>query len=210
MCQGNGATAAGWTVTSIAMIWAHKRKGHGVHLTRPIIMTSLHLVGTLFINDTDIEHFDMTKVETVQEVHEALQNSIHNCGRILVATGGELKPAKFFYHLISFIWKPDGTWQYDTNDQKPALSIMVPLEDGTQVAIKHLSVATLTKTLGEMTCPTGSSIGAQMKETAQGWIAKAQLSKLHKRNLWFFLDKQFWPWVSFGISIICAPFAVLE
>jgi hypothetical protein len=33
MCQGNGATLAGWTVTSIAIIWAHKRKGHCVHLT---------------------------------------------------------------------------------------------------------------------------------------------------------------------------------
>ncbi len=49
-----------------------------------------------------------------------------------------------------------------------------------------------------------------MKEKGQGWIAKAQSSKLHKRNLWLFLDKQFWPRVSFGISSICAPFAVLE
>jgi hypothetical protein len=32
MCQGNGAAPAGWTVTSITMIEAHKRKGHGVHL----------------------------------------------------------------------------------------------------------------------------------------------------------------------------------
>ncbi len=32
MCQGNGAALAGWTVDSIAMINAHKRKGHGLHL----------------------------------------------------------------------------------------------------------------------------------------------------------------------------------
>jgi hypothetical protein len=89
---------------------------------------------------------------------------------------------------------------------------MVPLEDGTLAAIEHLPVTTPTKTLGQMTCLTGSSDGAitQMKEKVQGWIAKAQSSKLHKCNLWFLLDKQFWPWVSFEISSICAPFAVLE
>ena len=31
MCQGNGASPTAWTVTSIPMIAAHKRKGHGAH-----------------------------------------------------------------------------------------------------------------------------------------------------------------------------------
>jgi hypothetical protein len=109
MCQGNGAAPAEWTFTSITMIQAHKRKGHGVHLECPITGTKLHLVGTLFVDDTDLEHFDMTKVETVTEVHDTLQRSIHNWGKILIATGGALKPAKCFYHLLSFLWQPDGT-----------------------------------------------------------------------------------------------------
>ncbi len=63
-----------------------------------------------------------------------------------------------------------------------------------------------------MTCPTGSSEGAirQMVEKAHKWIDKAKMGKLHKHNLWFLLDKQFWPGVSFGISNITAPFDVLE
>jgi hypothetical protein len=89
---------------------------------------------------------------------------------------------------------------------------MVPIEDGSLAAIEHLPVTTPTKTLGQMTCPTGSSNGAivQMNEKAQGWIDQAKSSKLHKRNLWFLLDKQFWPRVLFGISSIAAPFEVLE
>jgi hypothetical protein len=93
VCQGNGATPAGLTVTSIDMIQAHKKKGHDMHLTCPKTKTSLHLAGTLFVDDISIEHFDMTNVETVQEVHGALQNSIHNLGRILIATGRALMPA---------------------------------------------------------------------------------------------------------------------
>jgi hypothetical protein len=78
LCQGNGAAPAGWTVMSITMIQAHKRKGHGVHLVCSITKTALHLVGTLFVDDTDLEHLDMTKIETVTEAHGALQCSIHN------------------------------------------------------------------------------------------------------------------------------------
>jgi hypothetical protein len=70
---------------------------------------------------------------------------------------------------------------------------MVPTEDGTFTAIEHLPVTTPTKTLGQMTCLTGNSNGAieQMNKKAQGWIDKAKSSKLHKRNQWFLLDKQF-------------------
>jgi hypothetical protein len=49
-----------------------------------------------------------------------------------------------------------------------------------------------------------------MKENVQNWIDKARTGKLHKHNLWFLLDEQFWWGVSFSMSSITAPFAVLE
>jgi hypothetical protein len=89
---------------------------------------------------------------------------------------------------------------------------MVSSEDGTCGTIEHLPITVPTKTLGQMTCPTGSGDGAivQMKEKAQGSVDKAKSSKLNKRILTFVLDKQFWPGVAFGISSICAPFSELE
>ena len=212
MCQGNGAAPAGWTVDSIAMINAHKRKGHGIHLRTPITKQSTHLVGSLFVDDTDVEHFNMDKLETVTEAHKALQDSITNWGRLLIATGGALKPTKCFYHVISFGWKQDGNWRYEDNMVRADLKISVPLADGTHSPIEHLPVLTPTKTLGQMTCPTGCSQGAiqQMTEKAQKWIDKAKGGKLHRRNVWFLLDKQFWPGVSFGISSVSASFTELE
>jgi hypothetical protein len=47
------------------MIQAHKRKGHGVHLYCPILKKEMHLAGMLFVDDTDLEHFDITKNKTV-------------------------------------------------------------------------------------------------------------------------------------------------
>jgi hypothetical protein len=37
-----------------------------------------------------------------------------------------------------------------------------------------------------------------MREKAQGWIERAKSIHLHKQNLWFLLEVQFWPRVSFG------------
>jgi hypothetical protein len=104
LCQGNGAAPTGWGVTSIAMIRVHKQKGHGVHLRCPITETDHHSAGTVFVDDTDLEHFNMTKLQMVEEVHVNVQESILNWGKLLLATGGALKPANCFYHLISFVW----------------------------------------------------------------------------------------------------------
>jgi hypothetical protein len=54
----------------MAMINAHNWKGHGIHLNSPITKAAIHLVGTLFVDDTDLEHFDMNKVKTITAVHD--------------------------------------------------------------------------------------------------------------------------------------------
>ena len=41
----------------------------------------------------------MDKSKDVIDVHFLLQSSITNWGKLLIATGGSLKPAKFFFHL---------------------------------------------------------------------------------------------------------------
>jgi hypothetical protein len=96
---------------SIAMLNAHKCKGHGIHLRCPITKQSTHLAGSIFVDDTNVEHLNMNKLKSIKEAHGALQESITNWGRLLIATGGALKPAKCFYHIISFGWKQDGSWR---------------------------------------------------------------------------------------------------
>jgi hypothetical protein len=78
MCQGNGMEPAGLKVDSIAMIQAHKWKGHGIHLWCPITNKTIHLAGTLFVDNTNLEHLDLNKTESIRESHTALQDSILN------------------------------------------------------------------------------------------------------------------------------------
>jgi hypothetical protein len=102
MCQGNGALPAAWTVTSIPMISAHRHKEHGTHFIAPILGQSCHLIGGLFVDNTNLFHLDMQRVKTVHEAHSRLQDLVINWGKLLLATGGALKPAKCLFYLVSF------------------------------------------------------------------------------------------------------------
>ena len=181
-------------------------------MINPISKGGLHVAGTIFVDDIDIEHFDMRQNETAAEAHERFQESITNWGHLLISTGRALKPTKCFYQLISFDWNPDGTWRYEQNKNREDYKIVVPLEDGTFSKIKHLNIDTLTKMLGSMTAPTGSKAGAikQMNDKVEAWLAQAQAGKLYKQNVWFLMDKQFWPKVGYGICTVSATFQELE
>ena len=55
-------------------------------------------------------------------------------------TGGVLKPAKCFYHLILFDFKPDGRWAYAKSEVNKDFDVVVPMPGGGFTAIDHLSV----------------------------------------------------------------------
>jgi hypothetical protein len=99
----------------------------------------------------------MGVTESIQQAHVSLLEGIINWGKLLIATGGALKPIKCLYYLISFQWKAGRRWEYCSNEDKEDYAIGVPLADGRLIDIKHLSVNSVVKTLGSMTCPSGSN-----------------------------------------------------
>jgi hypothetical protein len=194
------------------MIAAHKKKGHGAYLVAKMSESTCHLVGGLFVDDTDLIHLDMRAIETTLEAHAKLQESVINWGKLLIAMGGTLQPAKCSYYLISFKWKSDGTWNYSTNELRPDLQVRVPLADGSVADIEHLPVNGAVKTLGSMTCPSGSNTAAlqRMRTQGQEWVDHVKSGKLSWRNVWFMLDCQFWPRLGFGICNNTASWDDLE
>jgi hypothetical protein len=158
MCQGNRASPAAWLVTSIPIITAQKRRGHGAHFIAPILGQLCHLARGLFVNDTNFIHIDVQRVKTALEAHDRLQELVINWGKLLMmATGGALKPAKCTFYLLSFHWKVDGTWVYESKEVNPDFSIGVPMLDGSLEEIEHLLFNKAIRTLGLMTCPSKSN-----------------------------------------------------
>ncbi len=158
--QGNGAFPAGWAVVSICIINVHKKKGHGAHFVCPITKLRSHIAGVIYVDNTDLIHFRMDKQEDTSDTLYGPQETILNWGKLLLALGGALKPAKCFCHLISFKFKEDGTWSYKSNKKDEEFCVVVPLADGSLAGIEHLSVHEATKMLGAMTCPLGCNKGA--------------------------------------------------
>ena len=127
----------------------------------------------IYVDGTYIINFRMEKIDDAAETHYHLQESVTNWGKLLRATGGALKSSKCFFHLVSFQWRPDGTWKYDTNENNNEFRITVPTctWDGSNTQIDHHGVHHATKTLGSMTCPSGWSHGAiqAMQEKSLNW-----------------------------------------
>ncbi len=54
----------------------------------------------------------MDKWQDAVDTFFGIQEAIINWGQLLLASGGALKPAKCFFHLILFKWNVDGKWFY--------------------------------------------------------------------------------------------------
>ena len=208
--QGNGGGPACWTVETIPMLRAHKRKGHGAHLLAKISGEDGHIAGSLFVDDDDKIHLNMKVLESTEQAFEGLQNSIINWGKLLIATGGALKPSKCSCYLISFKFKKDGTWSYEANESE--WEMVVPLANGEEKAIEHLSVSTAIKTLGSMTCPSGDNTAAlaRMVSQAEEWHSRLLANWLSRRDVLFMVERQFWPRIGYGICNNTASWSELD
>ncbi len=210
LCQGNGASPAGWAVINICILKAHGRKGHGAKFVCPITKLEKHLSAIIYVDDTDLLHIDLTKTETVDKVHKALQASVNSWENLLVATGGALQPSKCFYSIISFEWI-NGARTYASNKDNGEFGVTVPLLGRGKAGIGNRAVSHAEKTLGAMTCLDGDSWAAKVmiQEKAQQWVNNVQSGHLHRRNVWFLLKAQLWPRIGYGICSSTATFEQL-
>ena len=149
----------------------------------------------------------MDQDQTAAEAHEDLQASVNSWGKLLIASGGSLKPEKCFLYLIYFFWNSSGKWAYESNELKEEYILGVPMPDGSLVEIDHLLVDIAKETLGVFMCPSGdaSSQLLSMLQKCQNWIDRVVESHLQMRDIWFLLDHQLWPRLGYGICSISAP-----
>lgn len=96
-------------------------------------------------------------------------------------------------------------------EEDEELQLVIPLADGSQAPIQHCGVDEAHKTLGTMTCPSGSqaSTTARMKELAQRWIDQAISANLSRNNFWFLTKVQLKPKIMYGIGACSADYATL-
>ena len=79
------------------------------------------------------------------DIFYKLQDALTSWERLLIETGGTLKPEKCFYYMVDYEWLADGSWKYTEMVDR---ELFVPCVDGLEVEIEQLPVDMSRKTLG--------------------------------------------------------------
>ena len=182
LCQGNGAAPASWLLVSSFLIKAYKSMGFGARMQAPITRVWLDTAGVIFVDDTGL--FIMHECErSGLDIFYESQDALTSWGKLLIATGGTLKPEKCFYYMVDYEWLADGSWQYTGMVDS---DLYVPCVDGSEVEIEQLPVDKSRKTLGIWTNPAGDCSRQLEAFTARltTWTDRLSAGKLPSRWAW--------------------------
>jgi hypothetical protein len=108
--QGNRAAPPSWIQLSAVLVNVFKQLNLGPLVQDTIAAEVIHSMGTLFVNDTDLYTWRENILDPGDLWCQA-QLELEHWSCLLNATGGALKPDKFFWYLLDYIWE-DGQWTY--------------------------------------------------------------------------------------------------
>ena len=82
LCQGNGMAPAGWTMIAAVLMHCYQSKGFGAQITSPISNVLTKFMGTIFVDDTDLNimgpHWQDARV-----IYQEMQESTYMWGDLV-------------------------------------------------------------------------------------------------------------------------------
>jgi hypothetical protein len=165
----------------------------------------LDIMGVLYV-DYDTDLFILNDFAKSQlDVHAESQSALSAWGKLLISTGGVLKPEKCFYYMVDYDWQADGSWDYCSMDESERL--YVPQPDGSAKEIQQLPVNCSKKTLGIWTNPAGdcSKQLEVIHEKVDTWTNRLEVGKLPAKWAWVSYFHQLWAKIRFGLGVNASP-----
>ena len=92
LCQGNGASPAGWSVISAESIARQRRNGHSILVKSAITGDTSDYCAILFVDDNNLPCMSISAEEDPSLTIERLQQAVTDWDNGFRATGGALKP----------------------------------------------------------------------------------------------------------------------
>jgi len=108
--QGNRAAPPSWIQLSTILVNVFKQLELGALMVDPIMQESIHSMGTLFVDDTNLYTWKDGLLNT-GELWLQTQLELTQWNTLLNATGGALKPEKCIWYMLDCTCK-DGEWSY--------------------------------------------------------------------------------------------------
>jgi hypothetical protein len=149
--QGNGAAPPGFLAVCTLMINVYRNLGHGVTFIRAWAQDAFTLVVVLFLDDSNLFHMAI-RMPSDEEFLQLVQNATNDWAGLVHATGGLLKPQKYFWYMLGWVWKKRKA-RFKTLYELPQDSLYIPQQDGKRVSIRLKAISDPEKKLGVYACP---------------------------------------------------------
>jgi hypothetical protein len=141
--QGNRAAPPSWIQLSAVLVNVFKQLELGVLVVDPITQESIHSMGTLFVDNTNLYTWKDGLLDT-GELWLHTQLELTQWSTQLNATGGALEPEKCFWYMLDYTCK-DREWSYA---EMTPQELFVTNPDRTKSQINQEEVTVSKKTLG--------------------------------------------------------------
>jgi hypothetical protein len=150
--QGNRAAPPLWIQLSVVLVNVFKQLELGALVVDPIMRESIHSMGTLFMDDTNLYTWKDGLLNP-GELWLQTQVELTQWCTLLNATGGALKPEKCFWYMLDYTCQ-DREWTYAEMTQQ---ELFVTNPDKTKSQINQEGVTASKKTLGIHDSPAGGN-----------------------------------------------------
>ena len=172
--QGNGAGPCIWVAISAILIDAMEAEGFGYTSRTALTNEEFFASCFCFVDDTDVMESKDDLEVTGEDLLPSVQSALDLWSGGISATGGAINPAKSFWWLIDFKWRPaSGTWVFRRKAAMPGdLTLQGPT--GLWATLRRLQPDEAERTLGVMMAPleTGAAQHLALREKAKDWAAK--------------------------------------
>ncbi len=198
--QGSKAAPASWLQLSSMIVNAFKSSGLSSSIIDPITGKITRSVGCLFVDDTDLYgmHHEMKRVA---EILFLAQLCVDLWSALLRATGGDIKDAKSFMYLISYLCE-NGTWRYETKEEQPAV-IYLSTESGPQ-PLHRKEIDEAERTLGVYHCPSGGHRQhlTTLRDRGTLWVNNMKNASLPSGSIMKSYQFQLWAGLRYGLGTL--------
>ncbi|CAJ1934702.1 unnamed protein product [Cylindrotheca closterium] len=172
--QGNGAGPCIWVAISAILIDAMEAEGFGYKSRTALTNEEFFASCFCFVDDTDVMESNDNVETTGEDLLPSVQSALDLWLGSISATGGAIYPAKSFWWLIDFKWRPSsGTRVFRRKAEMPGkLTLQDPT--GPWATLRRLQPDEAERTLGVMMAPleTGTAQHLALREKAKNWAAK--------------------------------------
>ena len=158
-----------------------KRKGCGAKIMDPLTGFIIESLGGFFVDDADLFTWQ-EEFETSVQVWRKMQQDATDWGKTLKASGGALKPPKWFWTLVSYLcdegeWIPEDCVDYE---------LFIDDLDGTPVKIDHVAMDEAKKTLGIYDSHGGGNTEhlEKLDEKMETWMNRVKNGHLPSHMAW--------------------------